>query len=145
MEHDVVVRVAREHAVESDQMIVDVQVDARTTALNEVDGAALRGLDAVSLGARAVAREHALDEDAGDRGQHVGLERDELAKLVGQRQHVLPRRNVRDNAIDQECGCVRHAPARAARADAAAAAGEGDEQIVSTRFAREASETQTPC
>ena len=74
--------VAREHAVESDQVIMDVEVQG-TEPLNEVDRAALRSLNAVALRARAVAREHALDEETGDRGEHVGLERDELAKFVG--------------------------------------------------------------
>jgi hypothetical protein len=133
VEHELALGVARKDAVENDEMIVHVKVDARSAALNEVGGAALRSLDAVALGASAVGREDALDEDVRDGREHIGLEGNELAKLVGQRQDVLPQGNIGKDPVDQECGRICHAPARAARADAAAAAREGDQQVVGRR------------
>jgi hypothetical protein len=85
--------VARVHAVESDQMEVTVEVQG-SEALNEVDGAALRLRDPAALRPRLVARQDAPDEDPPDRSEHVGLEGDELAKLVGQRQDVLSHGNI---------------------------------------------------
>jgi hypothetical protein len=78
-----------EHAIENGKMEVTVEVQA-AEPLNEVDRTTLCLGDPFAFRPRAIAREDALEEDAGGRGEHVGLERDELAKLVGQRQHVLP-------------------------------------------------------
>jgi hypothetical protein len=38
VERELALGVAREDAVENDQMMVHVKIDARSTALNEVDG-----------------------------------------------------------------------------------------------------------
>jgi hypothetical protein len=142
MKHKVALGVAREHAVQNGKVIVDVEVK-RTEPLNEVDRAALWILDAVALRARAVAREHRLDEGPRDRREHVGLEGHEFAKLVRQRQDVLPQSNIGDDPVDQEGGSVCHASARATRTDAAAAAGESDQQVVATRVAPGAGEAPT--
>ncbi len=135
VEPELALGVAREDAVENDKMIVHVKVDARSAALNEVDGAALRSLDAIALGASPVEREHALDKDARDGREHIGPEGNKPAKLVGHREDVLPQGNVGQDPIDQERGRVCHPPARAARADAAAAARKGDQQVVATGVA----------
>ncbi len=115
---------------------MEVNVEVQTSeALNEIYRAALRVLDPVAPGARAVPGEDRLDEDARERRQHVGLERGEPAKLVGQREHVLPHGHVRQDSIDQVRRDVCHASTAAARADAAAVAREGDEQIVAAGVA----------
>ena len=139
-EHEPAPGVSGAHAVASDQVEVTVEVQGSET-LNEVDGTALRLRDPIALRPRPVAREDALDEDPPDRSEHVGLEGDEPAKLVGQRQDVLSHgRNIGEDSIDHECACIGHAPAGAGRANAAAAAREGDEQIVPTSVTRKASE-----
>lgn len=140
MEHELPLGVARVHAIEDDEMIVHVKVDARSAPLNEVDRAALRSVGARALGAGAVEREDALDEEVRDGREHLGLERHELAQVVGQGQYVLPQGHIGQHAIDQKCARVGHAPARATRADAAAAAGEGDQQVVATCIAVSARE-----
>ena len=96
---------------------MEVNVEVQTSeALNEIYTAALRALDPVGPGARAVPGEDRLDEEARERRQHVSLERGEPAKLVGQREHVLPHRDIGQDSIDQMRGDVGHAPAATARA-----------------------------
>ncbi len=136
MEHHACICVAGEHAVEDGDVEVDVQVDRAPHPLNKIDGTALRVLDSPTLGARPVAREDRLDEDASQRRQHVRLERGEPAQLVRQRQDVLAHGHVgRQNSVDQVCGRVCHAPSATTWANAAAATRERDEQIVATRIA----------
>lgn len=48
------------------------------------------------------------------------------AALVGQREHVLPHRNIGQDSIDQMRGDIGHALAAATRADASAVATERD-------------------
>jgi hypothetical protein len=72
--------------------------------------------------------------------KHVRLERGERPKLEREREHELPDRHRRQDAIDEvRCG-VRHAPARAARTHRAPLTGKCDEQIVSAHVAVHAHE-----
>jgi len=121
VEHEPALRVAGIHAVEQEQVEVDVEVQA-AEALNEVDRAALDIFEPVAPSARTVHREDRLDEDARERRQYVGLERSQLAKLVGEREHVLPHGHVRQDSIDEVCRDVGHASAAAARTHASAVA-----------------------
>jgi hypothetical protein len=52
--------------------------------------AALGAVDPFPLGPGAVARDGRLDQDARERRQHLRLEGNEPAKLLGQRTDVLP-------------------------------------------------------
>jgi hypothetical protein len=121
VERELALGVAREDAAKNDQMIVHVKIDARATALNEVDNAALPSHDAIALGAFTIEREHAIDEDARDRCEHVGPEGHELAKLVehreddcrkgtsgGTRSRVANRSTVRGSGgVEGPIGCHR--------------------------------------
>jgi hypothetical protein len=66
MEDQPTTGIAREHAVEREQVEVNVEVQT-SEALNEIYRAALRVLDPVAPGARAVPGEDRLDEDARER------------------------------------------------------------------------------
>jgi hypothetical protein len=52
--------IAREDAVENDDVVVDVQIEASAEALDERDGAAFSAVDSDALGALAVVSEHFL-------------------------------------------------------------------------------------
>jgi hypothetical protein len=126
--------VAREDAVEYEHMEVDVQVQAAESLNCEYRSApCIVNPDAIRSG--TVARKDRLDEDARQRGEHVGLERGESAKLVRKREDVLPQGHVRQDSIDQERRDACHAPAAAARADASTVARKGDEKIVAAGVA----------
>ena len=74
-----------------------------------------------------------LGEETSDRRAHVGLGRDEGAKVEGHRHHPLADRDAREDAIGDVRGLVAHAPPGAARAHAAGLAREGDEDVVAAR------------
>jgi hypothetical protein len=140
VEEHALLRVAAEDAVEEDGVKMNVQVQAAAEALHKRDRPTLPLLGALAPGAGPIAREDHLDKDAGDSREHVGLERREQAQLVGQREHELTHGHVGQDAIDQVGGGVGHAPAGAARAEAAALAREGHEQVAAARVAMAARE-----
>jgi hypothetical protein len=62
-------------------------------------------------------------------------ERGQAAKLEREREHPLAHGHRRQDAVDDAGAGVGHAPPGAARADAAALAGEGDEEVALTGVA----------
>jgi hypothetical protein len=81
-----------------------------------------------------------LDEDASERAGDVGPERGELTELEREREHPLSHGDGGEDAIDEVRGGVRPAASSAARADAAALATEGDEEIPTAVVAMESQE-----
>jgi hypothetical protein len=122
-------RITRKDAVENEDMKVDIQVQT-AEALHAEHRAALGPVDPVPLGPGAVGREGRLDEDARERRQRLRLEGGEPAKLIGQGKDVLSDGHLGQDPVHQVRRTVRHAPAAAARADAAAVAAKRDKQIV---------------
>lgn len=128
--------VAGEDAVEKDGVEVNIEVQTAAEALDQRDGSGRAAFDAVELlGARPVRSERDFDEDAAERGENVRLERGEPAELMRERQDELADRDVGEDSIDEVGTGVGHSPTRAARADAAGLAAEGDEEIVAARIA----------
>jgi hypothetical protein len=68
-----------------------------------------------------VDREHGATE--------LVVPREEIAEPMGQAQHPLAYRNMRQDAVYETRGALGHAPAAAARAEAAALAGKGHEPL----------------
>ncbi len=132
-------RVAGILAVEHHDVKVHIEVEARAEALHERDGAGLRlaAGDAMC----AVSPEHGLDEDAHQRGKHVGLEGREATQLERQREDPLTNGHRGQHPVDQVCCGARHAPCRAAWANASTLAREGHEQIVAAAVAMAAHES----
>ncbi len=121
-------------------MEVDVEVQG-AEALNKVNRAApYLVFEAVTLRASLVAHEDRLTGELPHRGEHVRLEGDKLPQLVGERENVLPHGHIRQNPVDDRSGGVRHAPARAARADRARLTGERDKEVVPAGIASSPSE-----
>ena len=86
--------VARKDTVEYEQMEVGVQVQT-AESLNREHRSALCIVDPGALRSGTVVRKDGFDEDARERGEHVGLERGKPAKLVWKREDVLPQGHVR--------------------------------------------------
>jgi hypothetical protein len=68
------------------------------------------------------------------------IPRQEIAKTVRQAQHPLAHGHPRQYLVDEADGALGHAPSAAARAEAPALAGEGDESLERTVGAPQARE-----
>jgi len=129
MKEHTTVRVPSHDAIEHQHVKMHIKIQT-AESLNEGYRSALRILEALALGASAVAREDGLDEDAAEGCENVGLERRELAQLVGQRQNVLPYRDVRQDSVDQVGRDIGHTPAAAAGAERSSLARKSHKQVV---------------
>jgi len=107
MKEHTTVRVPGDDAIEHQHVKMHVEIQT-AEALNKGYRSALRILEALALGASAVAGKDGLDEDAAQGCENVGLERRKLAKLVRERQNVLPHRDVGQDSIDQVGSRVGH-------------------------------------
>jgi hypothetical protein len=89
----------------------------------DADGGARRGVEGrLRCHRSAIVAGELLAVDARQRAQHVGFGRGEKRQLERERQDVLANGDLRDHAVDQVRRAPRHAPARAARTEAAIAA-----------------------
>jgi hypothetical protein len=95
--------VAREDAVEENDMQMKIEVEAAAESLQKCDGP---DLGALEFGSGAIARRHGVDEDLHEGAEHVLLERSQSAQLERQREDVLANRHVRHDPIDQMRGAV---------------------------------------
>src|SRR5438093_1606241 len=84
--------------------------------------------------------EHGADGDAEDRAAELVVPGEEVAQAVGQAEHPLAHRDVREDTIDQVCRLLRHAAAATTRTEAASFAREGHEALVGAVVAPHARE-----
>ena len=109
-------------AVEEARVEVNVQIQARTKALNEGDRARA-GCHAVSdasaLCRASIPLPDRVGEDPRERGEHLRVERGERAKLEREGEHPLTDGDLREHPVDESRCFVRHPPARATRAHSA--------------------------
>jgi hypothetical protein len=111
-EHRQTIGVAPVHAVQHQAVQVDVEVGGGAEALDQRDGAAVACVGLQPRAVQQMACDHALHH-LQHRRNEVGLRGQQHAQRDRQRQHPLPHRHVRDDAVDQVRRGLRH-PARAA-------------------------------
>lgn len=128
-------------AVERQRVEVDVQIERRAEALDEADGAALLRANA-PLPPRAPAqlREQGPDEGAQHLAREPRVVGAAVTEWVGQREHPLTDRHLRQHAIDEVSRRICHATPATRRTEAAALAREGDEAVVAALVAVEPKE-----
>jgi len=98
--------------------------------LGEGDGTALSA-SGLPLPASATTqrREDRAHEDAEHGARERGVVGEAVAQAEGQREHPLPDRDLRKNALHQVCGGVGHAAPAAGGTEAATLAREGDHAV----------------
>jgi len=137
LEHHASTWVALVTAVEEARVEVNIQVQARTEALNEGDRARSRGRAASGasvLGPASIPLTNGLGEDPRECGEHLRVERGERAKLEREGEHPLAHGDCWEDSIDESRGLVRHPAPRATRAHRALLTGEGDKELVIARL-----------
>ena len=129
MEEHTVRRRGREHAVDDHAVEVQVGIEAGAEAVDEGHGCEpCRGARTGAV--RAQAGRHRAQEQPQGGALEVGVALQEIAQVLGHREHPLSQRQVRQHAIGQmRCG-LYHAPRVARGAHAAPLAGERDQEIV---------------
>jgi hypothetical protein len=128
-------------SVEHERMEVGRQIEGRTKALDERDGAAQAAPDPeVAFGAPSLVGEHSAQEAAQHLARESRVPRTSVSEWIGKREHPLPNRHFGKDVID-ELGChVRHAPTTARGTESSSLARERDETIVSACIAVDAQE-----
>ena len=120
-----------EHPVEDAAMVVQVAIERSTETVDE----AHRPEAGPCRGPCTAFPQMGLDdpqEDMQHRSDRLWLPFQVPAQSLGDGQHPLPDRQGREDVIDQVGGGLDHAPGIARRADAAALAGEGHQEVVAT-------------
>ena len=119
-----------EEAIGHDHMEVYVQLQRRAEALNEGDGAGVRGLQTHSPGPLPRVGEERTDAGALHDGESAGVSREQKAQAVGERKDPLAVGYAGQHVVCEVNRGVRGA-ARAARgADPAFFARERDEEVL---------------
>lgn len=119
-------------AVEEARVEVNIQVQARTEALNEGDRAWSRGRAASGasvLEPASIPLTNGLGEDPRECGEHLRVEGGERAKLERAGEHPLAHGDCWEDSIDESRRLVRHPAPRATRAHRALLTGEDDKQL----------------
>ena len=132
--------VASEHAVHEHDMKVHVEVEAATEPLHERNGPALGSHMPSSSGSPLIHPEDRLHEQTCERSQYRGFQCRQHTKLVGKREHVLPKGHIGQHAVDKVGPGVGHASPRAAWAYAPVFARERHEQVMTAVVAVRANE-----
>jgi len=137
-----------EQSVGDARMKVDVPVEGGAKTVEEGDGAETWAEgwtgSGVMHGADRVV-EQPLDlgeEDPGESGDGCGPVGEEAPQPLGHRDHPLPDRHRRDDAVGKMRRRLGHVAARAGWADAPALAGEGHEKPVTAASAASAGEAE---
>ena len=121
-------------------MEMRVAPEVVSEALDERDRPALGPVDAAIAGAPAEESEDGADEHIEDRGDHLRVIGQPVAKRVGQGEHPLPDGNAGNNAVHQVRGRIRHASAAAGRADRSAMTRKRQELLLAADLALQAKE-----
>ena len=129
-----------EDAVQKEGVEMDVQLKAAPEALDHRHRAAPATAHARTAGPVPIETEHCADGDAEDRAAELVVPGEEVAHAVGQAEHPLAHRDVREDVIDQVCRLLRHAAAATTRTEAASFAREGHEALVGAVVAPHARE-----
>ena len=132
--------VASEHAVHEHHMKVHVEVEATAEPLHEHNGPALGSHMPSSSRSPLNHPEDGLHEQTCECSQYRGFQCCQHAKLVGKREHVLPKGHIGQHAVDKMCPGVGHASPGAAWAYASVFAREWHEQVMATVVAMRAHE-----
>ena len=98
---------------------MDVQVEPAAEALDHGEGARVAIAYTVLPDLAAVEFQKGPDEDAEDGAAEVVVPGEPVAQAVGEAQHPLADRDVRQHAVHEARGALGHASAAAARAEAA--------------------------
>ncbi|MFZ1058261.1 MAG: hypothetical protein WAP47_03600 [Candidatus Rokuibacteriota bacterium] len=122
-------RVLAEHPVEGEGVEVDVQVEPAPEALDDGEGAGVAVTDARSVGLAVVEVQESPDEDAEDGAAEAVVPGEQVAQAVGEAQDPLADGDAGQHTIHEVGGALGHAPTAAARAEATALAGEGDQPL----------------
>lgn len=121
--------VARKHAVEHQRVKVDVEIERPAEALQDDNRAAAAARDAPLTQPATETSEHGPHEESRHRAAALVIPRQAVAQPMRQRQHPVPDRHVGQDVVDEMRGAFRHAPATAARTEAAPFAGERDHAL----------------
>jgi hypothetical protein len=122
----------REHAVQHERVQMHIEIQRPTEALHNHHGAAATIIDAIGARAAPKEAEHRADGDAADRATQVVIPGQQVPQAMRQAQDPLTHRHIGQDVIDQVRCPLRHAPAAAARAEAAPLAREGNQSIEPT-------------
>ncbi len=118
-------------AVQGEGVEVEVQVQRRPEALDASHRAALiRSHSPSSPNAPAKLCEERAQEGSQHLARELRVVGTAITKGVGKREHPLPDRYLREDAIHEVRGGIRHASPATGRAEAAALARKGYEAIV---------------
>src|SRR6266508_4495224 len=127
-------------------MEVRVELEVGGCPLHHEDGTAL-AVARIALASEPalVEPEHRAHEDPSDVREQVAVVGEPLPQLVREREHPLPKWNVRQNVIEQVARGLRHPAAETRRAEPTRFAAESDDTALGAALAgedREASAEQ---
>lgn len=121
----------REHAVENQGVEVHVQIEPASEPLDHRHAAGVAVAKAPPARTSSLERQQNARVDREHGPTELVVPCQEIAEPVGQAQHPLAHRDVRQDAVHEARGALGHAPASAARTESAALAGEGHEPLES--------------
>ena len=113
-------------------MEVDIEVQAAPESLDHRHAAGVAIAKAPATCASSLERQQNARVDREYGATELVVPRQEIAEAMGQAQHPLSYRHMRQDAVHETRGAFGHAPAPAARAEAAPLAGKGHEPLEST-------------
>lgn len=125
--------------VERQCVQVRVQIRRTAKALDEGDGAT-GGFVTFDLGLPDEKRLDGAVDDAQRRCQQFRVHGEQAAQRYGERQHPLPHRHARQDAVYQVGRCLGHSSRAARRTDAAPLATERDQGVARAALAGQAQE-----
>jgi len=132
---------ARVDAVQHQRVEVEVQVESPAESLSEDHRARTAAGSAGCLGALAQPAEDCADEDAAHRTAQSGIEGQQEADAVGERQHPLAHADFGQHRVHEVRRRIRHPPAGARGTEAAAFARESDQLVLAALRATQARES----
>jgi hypothetical protein len=104
-----------------------LEVQSAPESLDHRHGAGVAAAKASATCASSLERQQDARVDREHGATELVVPREEIAEPMGQAQHPLAYRNMRQDAVHETRGALGHTPAPAARAEAAALAGKGHE------------------
>jgi hypothetical protein len=129
-----------EYPVEDEGMEVDVEVEPAAEALDDGERASVAIRDAVLAGLAAIEVQERPDKDTEDGAAEAVVPGEQIAQPVGQAEDPLPHGDAGQHAVHEAGGALGHAPAAAARTEAAPLAGKGNQPLLGTGVATQAGE-----
>ena len=106
-----------------------LEVQSAPESLDHRHGAGVAAAKASATCASSLERQQDARVDREHGATELVVPREEIAEPMGQAQHPLAYRNMRQDAVHETRGALGHTPAPAARAEAAALAGKGHEPL----------------